>query len=117
MNESPYERARRNSIHRVDHHSRMHEIIYDLANTVQSGVTDVAADAVNEHVNSAFANNHISKQLHEKGMHEDAAVYLNQAANHVDTAHKLLAQSGSDVQGSPSMESSQIAHNYSLMRR
>jgi hypothetical protein len=116
MKESPYERARRQSTERP-HHDRMYSLLDDLANTVQLGVTDVAADVINKHINAAYANTHTSKHLHDHGMHADAAVYLDQAANHVDTAHKLLAQSGSDVQGSPSMESSQIAHNYSLMRR
>lgn len=116
MNESAYERARRHAAS-ATHHDRMYGAIDSLANTVQVGVTDAKADAVNTHINAAYANTHTSKYLHDNGLYADAAVYLDQAANHVDTAHKLLAQSGSDVQGSPSMESSQISHEYSLRHR
>jgi hypothetical protein len=117
MAESAYEKARRLSMQGGNHHERMHEVLTNLANTHQVGISDENADAINEHLNSAFANNHISKQLHDAGQHDDAAIFLDRAADKADFVHRVLASSGSNVQGHSFITPTDIAQNYSLRHR
>lgn len=113
MAESAYERARRHSA-KIDHHEEMHKVIGKLANTVQVGVTDAGADAFNEHINSAYSSLNASHQFHKEGLHHDADVHLQKAADHVYAANSILAQHGVNYEGMPWMEASTLAHNYSL---